>query len=156
MKERRNVCFLRTCLFLRQSFIVSGTENGVDICFASPKLFWVNNGHNLILTNTQGDDLHRVNGSHSCALNIYELVYINWNFSIQKLSYHTKEMLHVMAAYYHTLLSINLRSIGWISSFPYPHTDKVVRYNHVGAFVFCINILATSQKISIKTFLFLM
>ena len=25
----------------RKSFIVSGTVNGVDICFASPNLFWV-------------------------------------------------------------------------------------------------------------------
>lgn len=78
---------------LRQQFIVSGTENGVDICFVSPNFFWVDNGHNLIQTNTHGDVLHRVDSSHSYASNMKEMVYIDREFSIQKISYHTKERL---------------------------------------------------------------
>ena len=126
---------------LRQSFIVSGTENCVDICFVSPNLFWVNNGHNLILTNKRGDVLHRVNSSHSCTSNMSELVYIDRDFSIQKLSHHTKESCPLIRRPFswlpisiHCCQSTGDLLVGMISSFPNPLKAKVVRHNHLGAF----------------------
>lgn len=39
-RKKKRLPFAYVPVF-RQSFIVSGTVNGVDICFASPNLFWV-------------------------------------------------------------------------------------------------------------------
>lgn len=39
-RKKKRLPFAYVPVF-RQSFIVSGTVNGVDICFVSPNLFWV-------------------------------------------------------------------------------------------------------------------
>ena len=124
---------------LRESFIVPGTENCVDICFVPPNLFWVNNGKNLILTNTHGQVLHRVSCSYSCTANTFKMVYIDSDLCIQELSHQTKESKLLikrpsswLPLGVHCCPSNGDLLVGMISFTLYPRKAKVVRYNLLG------------------------
>nr|XP_022322024.1 uncharacterized protein LOC111123755 isoform X2 [Crassostrea virginica] len=124
---------------LRESFIVPGTENCVDICFVPPNLFWVNNGNNLILTNTHGQVLHRVSCSYSCTANTFKMLYIDSDLCIQELSHQTKESKLLikrpsswLPLGVHCCPSNGDLLVGMISFTSYPRKAKVVRYNLLG------------------------
>lgn len=124
---------------LRESFIVPGTENCVDICFVPPNLFWVNNGNNLILTNTHGQVLHRVSYSYSCTANTFKMLYIDSDLCIQELSHQTKESKLLikrpsswLPLGVHCCPSNGDLLVGMISFTSYPRKAKVVRYNLLG------------------------
>nr|XP_022324559.1 uncharacterized protein LOC111125257 [Crassostrea virginica] len=124
---------------LTESFLLPGPMNCVDLCFVPPNLFWVNNGNNIILTNTQGDILHRINSSYSFTANENEIMYVDRNFSIQKLSYGRENSILFMRRpslwlplSIHCCQSNGDLLVGMVSSISNPPKARVVRCNEFG------------------------
>ena len=125
---------------LKVSFILPGPMNCLDICFVRPNLFWVNIGNNIILTNTQGDMLRSINSSYSFTANENEIMYVDRDFNIQKLSYDRENSIVVMRRpslwlplSIHCCQSNGDLLVGMISSISNPLKARVVRYNELRA-----------------------
>ena len=124
---------------LKDSFMLPGPMNCLDICFVRPNLFWVNNGKNIILTNTQGDMLRSINSSYSFTANENEILYVDRNFSIQKLSYDRENSILFMKRpslwlplSIHCCQSNGDLLVGMVSSISNPPKSRLVRYNEFG------------------------
>ena len=125
---------------LKVSFMLPGPMNCLDICFVRPNLFWVNIGNNIILTNTQGDMLRSINSSYSFTANENEIMYVDRDFNIQKLSYDRENSIVVMRRpslwlplSIHYCQSNGDLLVGMISSISNPLKARVVRYNELRA-----------------------
>nr|XP_022323782.1 uncharacterized protein LOC111124854 isoform X1 [Crassostrea virginica]XP_022323783.1 uncharacterized protein LOC111124854 isoform X1 [Crassostrea virginica]XP_022323784.1 uncharacterized protein LOC111124854 isoform X1 [Crassostrea virginica]XP_022323785.1 uncharacterized protein LOC111124854 isoform X1 [Crassostrea virginica]XP_022323786.1 uncharacterized protein LOC111124854 isoform X1 [Crassostrea virginica] len=124
---------------LKDSFMLPGPMNCLDICFVRPNLFWVNNGNNIILTNTKGDMLRSINSSYSFTANENEIMYVDRDFSIQNLSYdREKSILFVRRPSLWLPLSIHCCQskgdllVGMVSSISNPAKARIARYNELG------------------------
>ena len=123
----------------RDSFDLPGIRNCLNICFVPPNLFWVNNGFRLFLTNTHGDILHRINSSYSFTANVDKIMYVDGDFSIQKLSYDKENStLFIRKPAFWLPLSIHCCPsngdllVGMILSISNPPKARIVRYNELG------------------------
>ena len=126
-------------LSIKDSFKVPGRKTCLDICFVHPNLFWVNNGNNIILTNTQGDMLRSINSLYSFTANENEIMYVDSDFSIQKLSYDWENSILIvrrpalwLPLSIHCCQSNGDLLVGMISSISNPAKARVVRYNELG------------------------
>ena len=125
---------------LRDSFKVPGRKTCLDICFVRPNLFWVNNGNNIILTNTHGEMLRSIdiNSSYSFTANKDEMMYVDRDFSIHKSYDRKKNILFMRRPSLWLPLSIHCCQsngdllVGMVSSISNPPKAKVVHYNELG------------------------
>ena len=127
-------------LALTDSFKVPGGKTCLDICFVRPNRFWVNNGNNIILTNTQGDMLRSINSSYSFTANENEIMYVDRDFSIQNLSYDRENSILFMRRpslwlplSIHCCQSNGDILVGMISSISNEVKARIARYNKLGA-----------------------
>uniref|UniRef100_K1QAS3 Tripartite motif-containing protein 3 n=1 Tax=Magallana gigas TaxID=29159 RepID=K1QAS3_MAGGI len=155
IKERGNRCVGNQCLLKLSSgaeFHQSLTLTGVDCCFhiscVTSDRVWVSDGINkLILTDTTGAPLHRVEDSCSCYVegngfhtvnSESELIYIGMNYNINKLSTdmrttttfieRTDSSWEPMCVYW-SPSTVDLL-VGMYNDFK--ETSKVTRYNQSG------------------------
>ena len=139
MKMRTSYRLSCKCPDLTDSFMVPGQKDCLDICFVYPNRFWVNNGNNIILTNTRGDILRSINSSYSFTATENEMFYVDRDFSIQRLSYYSEKIIPFMkrpslwlTLSIHWCQSNDDLLVGMISSISIPTKAKVVRYNYLG------------------------
>uniref|UniRef100_K1RIT4 Tripartite motif-containing protein 3 n=1 Tax=Magallana gigas TaxID=29159 RepID=K1RIT4_MAGGI len=137
-----NQCLLK--LTSGAEFHQSLTLTGVDRCYhiscVTSDWVWVNDGYNLILTDTTGVPLHRVEDS-CCGFGLHtvnsesELIYIDRNYNINKLS---KDMNTTTTFIERTNSTWRPRCVYWSPSTgdllvamynDDTETGKVVRYN---------------------------
>lgn len=129
---------------LTYSFKLPGTMNCLDILFWRLNHFWLNNGNNIILTNTKGETSHSINSSYSFTASRNQILYVDTDFSIQvlSLSYYqnqgNKPTLFMRRPSLWLPLSIHFSQrngdllIGMISSISIPPKAMIARYNRFG------------------------
>lgn len=133
---------------LHHSIEVAGIDSFDKISFVTPDRVWVSDRHNLILTNKSGDTLHKLGlkdlfGSFVdfCpANNGNELVYIDMNSDIKKLSTHMKTSTTFINATNYDWDPLCLfwsastgdLLVGWSSYVDDTDDDQLTSYNQTG------------------------
>ncbi|XP_052683813.1 uncharacterized protein LOC128164106 [Crassostrea angulata] len=145
----RNECLLKLmpCAELHQSLTVTGIGRCFHICCVTSERIWVSDReNNIILTNTTGVAIHRVedlcsNGGSHTVNSENELIYINRNYNINKLSNDMKTTTVFIERKYSIWIPM---CVYWSPSTgdllvgmyrdvtKYTDTGKVTRYNQSG------------------------